>query len=78
MADGHVNRRVIVLDADAGRFTRMWGAWGNRPDDAASREPQYEDLGRSGSISSTRAEVPAVVVRVDSVHPALNRCGCSH
>jgi NHL repeat len=35
VADGYVNRRVIVLDADTGAFKRMWGAYGNAPDDAA-------------------------------------------
>lgn len=33
IADGYVNRRVIVLDADTGEFKRMWGAYGNTPDD---------------------------------------------
>ena len=35
VADGYVNRRVIVLDADTGKFKRMWGAYGNKPDDSA-------------------------------------------
>jgi len=35
VAEGYVNRRVIVLDADTGAFKRMWGAYGNVPDDAA-------------------------------------------
>jgi len=35
VADGYVNRRVIVLDADSGKFKRMWGAYGNLPDDKA-------------------------------------------
>jgi DNA-binding beta-propeller fold protein YncE len=35
VADGYVNRRVIVLDADTGAFKRMWGAYGNKPDDNA-------------------------------------------
>jgi DNA-binding beta-propeller fold protein YncE len=37
VADGYVNRRVIVFDADTGAFKRMWGAYGNKPDDAAPR-----------------------------------------
>jgi len=43
VADGYVNRRVIVLDADSGRFKRMWGAYGNQPDDAAPN--RLEDQG---------------------------------
>jgi DNA-binding beta-propeller fold protein YncE len=34
VADGYGNRRIIVLDADTFAFKRMWGAYGNRPDDA--------------------------------------------
>ena len=33
VADGYINRRVLVLDADTGAFKRMWGAYGNPPDD---------------------------------------------
>ncbi len=34
VADGYGNRRIIVFDADSGRFQRMWGAFGNAPTDA--------------------------------------------
>jgi hypothetical protein len=34
VADGYRNRRVIVLDGDTFAFKRMWGAYGNTPDDA--------------------------------------------
>jgi len=33
VADGYRNRRIAVFDADSGVFKRMWGAYGNRPDD---------------------------------------------
>lgn len=42
VADGYVNRRVIVFDADTGAFKRMWGAYGQPPDDSASRELSYD------------------------------------
>jgi DNA-binding beta-propeller fold protein YncE len=45
IADGYVNRRVVVLDADTGAFKRMWGAYGNRPDDSAPNGPVYEGPG---------------------------------
>jgi DNA-binding beta-propeller fold protein YncE len=45
VADGYVNRRVIVLDADTGTFKRMWGAYGNAPDDAAPNQPKDEGPG---------------------------------
>jgi DNA-binding beta-propeller fold protein YncE len=35
VADGYGNRRVIVFDADSGRFKRMWGAFGSVPTDGA-------------------------------------------
>jgi len=38
VADGYLNKRVAVLDAETGEFKRYWGAYGNEPDDA--------DLGR--------------------------------
>ena len=33
LADGYLNRRVAVIDADTGKMKRYWGAYGNRPDD---------------------------------------------
>jgi hypothetical protein len=45
VADGYVNRRVIVLDADTGAFKRMWGAYGNTPDDAAPNKLADEGPG---------------------------------
>jgi DNA-binding beta-propeller fold protein YncE len=33
IADGYGNRRVIVLDADTGKYKRHWGAYGTKPDD---------------------------------------------
>lgn len=33
VADGHLNKRVAVLDADTGKMKRFWGAYGNKPDD---------------------------------------------
>jgi len=33
VADGYGNRRVIVFDADTGKYKRHWGAYGHKPDD---------------------------------------------
>jgi DNA-binding beta-propeller fold protein YncE len=33
VADGYLNKRVAVLDADTGKIKRYWGAYGHRPDD---------------------------------------------
>ncbi len=38
VADGYGNHRVIVFDADTGKYKRHWGAYGHKPDDT--------DLGR--------------------------------
>jgi DNA-binding beta-propeller fold protein YncE len=34
IADGYLNRRVAVLDAQTGKMKRYWGAYGNKPDDS--------------------------------------------
>src|SRR5260370_23460646 len=34
IADGYLNRRVIVFDSETGAFKRMWGAYGKPPSDA--------------------------------------------
>src|ERR1700694_4999276 len=34
VADGYLNKRVAVLDADTGKMKRFGGAYGNKPDDA--------------------------------------------
>jgi len=33
VADGYGNHRVIVFDADSGKYKRHWGAYGKTPDD---------------------------------------------
>jgi DNA-binding beta-propeller fold protein YncE len=40
LADGYVNRRVAVIDADTGKMKRYWGAYGNKPDD--TQTPAYD------------------------------------
>ena len=36
VADGYGNRRVVVFDAETGKFKRMWGAFAKKPTDDAS------------------------------------------
>jgi DNA-binding beta-propeller fold protein YncE len=43
VADGYGNRRVIVFDADTGKFKRMWGAFGNRPVDNVPAPPEVPE-----------------------------------
>src|SRR5450759_897957 len=40
VSDGYGNSRVMVYDADTGKFKRMWGAYGNKPLDMAARSPR--------------------------------------
>src|ERR1700691_4453124 len=39
-SDGYGNSRVMVYDADTGKFKRMWGAYGDKPLDMAARPPR--------------------------------------
>jgi DNA-binding beta-propeller fold protein YncE len=34
VADGYGNHRVVVYDAETGKYKRHWGAYGHKPDDA--------------------------------------------
>jgi DNA-binding beta-propeller fold protein YncE len=34
VSDGYGNHRVIVFDADSGSYKRLWGAYGQKPDDS--------------------------------------------
>jgi hypothetical protein len=43
IGDGYGNRRVIVLDADTGKYKRHWGAYGSRPSD--EKMPPYNPKG---------------------------------
>ena len=40
IADGYLNKRVAVIDADTGKMKRYWGAYGNVPDDTPM--PAYD------------------------------------
>jgi DNA-binding beta-propeller fold protein YncE len=33
LADGYLNKRVAIVDADTGKLKRFWGAYGKKPDD---------------------------------------------
>ena len=51
IADGYENRRIIVFDADSGKFKRLWGAYGQRPDDHAPRgTPSYDPASRQFNL----------------------------
>ena len=62
VADGYGNRRVIVFDADTGRFKRMWGAFGGVPVDDAPN-PAIPDGALRGASQFVQ---PVHAVRVSS------------
>jgi DNA-binding beta-propeller fold protein YncE len=57
VADGYGNRRIIVFDADTGRFKRMWGAFGGVPTDEAPNPaiPDAELRGASQFVQPVHA-----------------------
>lgn len=55
VADGYINRRVIVFDADTGAFKRMWGAFGNAPMDP----PNMLENARTPARARGRGAAPA-------------------
>jgi DNA-binding beta-propeller fold protein YncE len=55
ISDGYGNRRVIVFDADSGKFKRMWGAFGNVPKDDPPAPPGARGRGRGAAADSAAA-----------------------
>lgn len=51
VADGYLNRRVVVFDSETGAYKRHWGAYGNVPDDGPPE--LYLPAGRFRSSSSS-------------------------
>jgi len=42
VADGYFNHRVIVFDADTGKYKRHWGAYGKKPDNNLKFPPRAQ------------------------------------
>lgn len=70
VADGYGNKRIIVFDAETGVYKRMWGAFGNAPDDGAVES----DLGPDGA-SQFIPPVHAVRVANDGLVYVADRAG---
>jgi len=58
VADGYRNRRVVVVDIASGTFKRMWGASGNKPDDAV-KATYSPDEPPSPQFSGVHCAVPS-------------------
>jgi DNA-binding beta-propeller fold protein YncE len=50
VADGYGNRRVVVFDADTGKFKRTWGAFANKPVDDPSCEIRRREDFSDGNV----------------------------
>jgi len=64
VADGYGNRRVVVIDADSGKFKRYWGAYGNKPSDEA---PPYRYTPGSMPLQQFRGPVHCADMSVDGL-----------
>ena len=67
VADGYGNHRVVVLDADTGLFKRMWGAFGNVPEDNEQCPYVFLDSVPDGPGSSQFSIVHAIRVSNDGM-----------
>ena len=74
IADGYLNKRIIVFDADTGEYRRHWGAYGNEPSD--------EDTGPfmpgADPIAQFRTPVHAVRIAHDGMVYVADRCEQPH
>ena len=68
IADGYVNKRVIVFDADTGAYKRHWGRYGRPPDDSFEADkPGVPRYGHGVNISRDK-----VVYVADRSHNSIH------
>jgi DNA-binding beta-propeller fold protein YncE len=67
VADGYGNRRVIVYDANTGKFKRMWGAFGNVPVDPKPGEVTFSSDDMQGDGPQQFNNVHSVRVSNDGL-----------
>ncbi|HEC42718.1 MAG TPA: hypothetical protein ENI20_07825 [Bacteroides sp.] len=60
IADGYLNRRIIIFDANNGKYLRHWGAYGKIPDDSP-RDPYDPNKSPSDQFGS-----PVHAVRISN------------
>jgi DNA-binding beta-propeller fold protein YncE len=68
VADGYGNKRVMVFDADTGVFKRMWGAFGDVPQDSPPAPPR--EAGSSGPPRPDPNRIPAKELSEDDRGPS--------
>ena len=56
VADGAVNRRIVVFDATTGAYKRHWGAYGQKPDDGSigPYDPKAEPAKQFRTVSCVK------------------------
>ena len=68
VADGYLNHRIVVFDADTGEYKRHWGAYGERPDDEPWPEydPEAEQFrGYRNPVHTVRLSVDGLLYMTD-------------
>jgi NHL repeat len=68
VSDGYGNSRIVVYDADTGQVKRTWGAYGNKPLDAADRVSTVKDSGRGDGGRSPFPALADKLQQFDTVH----------
>jgi DNA-binding beta-propeller fold protein YncE len=74
VADGYGNQRVVVFDAGTGRFKRLWGAFGNVPPAAMTRNssqstsPDAEVSRQFGLVHGVEVSNDGIVYVADRTH----------
>jgi DNA-binding beta-propeller fold protein YncE len=71
IADGYLNKRIAVIDADTGKMKRFWGAYGNKPDDTPL--PAYDPS--APPAQQFRNPVHCVSMSVDRLLYVCDRAG---
>jgi len=67
VADGYGGQRVVVFDANSGKFKRMWGAFGNPPPEAVTPNPGVPNPKQEGDGPPSFNLVHAVKVSADGM-----------
>jgi DNA-binding beta-propeller fold protein YncE len=73
VADGYGNHRVIVFDADSGKFKRLWGAFGNKAPEAppavargaAAPAPNPDGPPQFGLVHAVKVSIDGIVYVAD-------------
>jgi hypothetical protein len=77
VADGYGNQRIVVFDADSGRFKRMWGGFGTvppaamTPNPAQSAPPTADAPRQFGLVHAVKVSRDGIVYVADRTYRRL-------